>query len=141
MCPKAGDIDWSDLYKTGKSIAPEDSLSRPVGVDSHKGGEKITKADLLKDAEKIIAGYQGPLGQPTKEQEEACIKALFPELAATPEELAKKEANWKNTFNNFFKEVNKPCDNKEVAWASGKSFNSTLTEEELAERNAFVGRE
>lgn len=135
------EVDWSDW--NGSSAAPEAAQSRPVERDCHKGGEHITKEDLRKDGEKIIAGaHTGGGRQPTNEE-------LFGHLAKPAEDLAKMEADWNNFFNDSLSEVQKPVDEivksqlppqLEEAWESGKSFNDMIGEEEARKRGKFVGR-
>jgi hypothetical protein len=136
------EVDWSDW--NGSSVAPEDELSQPVERDCHKGGEHITKEDLRKDGEKIIAGARmGDGRQPTNEE-------LFGHLVRPKEDLEKMEDDWNNFFNNSLEGARKPVDDvvkaqlppqlQEEAWPSGTSFNDMLDEEEVKNRGKFVGR-
>jgi hypothetical protein len=128
---RAGDLDWSNLTK-GKVGEPEAAESRPLSKNSHKGGEKVTKEDLLTDANKIITGFLSKgIAQATDEQ-------LFGHLVVSEEQIKKSEEDWTNTFNNFFNQVNKNVDNIDHEWGDGKSFNSKLSEQELAARNSFI---
>ena len=134
------DVDWSDW--NGSSVAPEDPLSQPVERDCHKGGESITKEDLRKDGEKIIAGaIRGPGRQPTNQE-------LFGHLVKPIEDLEKMEADWNNFLNTSINDARKPVDDivksqlppqLEEAWTSGKSFNDIIGEEEARKRGKYVG--
>ena len=134
------DVDWGDW--NGSSAAPEDPQSQPVERDCHKGGENITKEDLRKDGEKIIAGARTGSGrQPTNDE-------LFGHLVRPAEDLEKMEADWNNFFSKNFEEVQKPVDEtvkaqlppqlQEEAWESGKSFNDIIGEEAARERGKKV---
>ena len=135
------EVDWSDW--NGSSAQPEDPLSQPVGINPHHGGEHVTKEDLRKEGEKIIAGAKmGPGRQPTNEE-------LFGHLVRPKEDLEKMEDDWNNFFNNGFEEVKKPVDERvreqlppqlDEAWESGKSFNDIIGEEEARKRGKYVGR-
>ena len=134
------DVDWSDW--NGSSAAPEAPQSAPVERDCHKGGEHITKEDLRKDGEKIIAGaFTGAGRQPTNEE-------LFAHLVRPAEDLEKMEKDWENFFNQSFEEVQKPVDDivksqlppeLQKEWTGG-SYNDLLSEEEVEERGKYVGR-
>jgi hypothetical protein len=91
--------------------------------------------DINSLAKSIIEGVPR---QPSNEE-------LFGNLVVSKEELAAKEAKWKNGFHNA-NELYKPIDhlNKskkdiDASWGSGKSFNSYLSKEELKERNSYIG--
>lgn len=135
------EVDWSDW--SGSSAAPEAAQSAPVERDCHKGGEHITKEDLRKDGEKIIAGARTGSGrQPTNDE-------LFGHLVKPADDLEKMEKDWDNFFNDSMEEARKPVDEivksqlpqqLEEAWESGKSFNDIIGEEEARKRGKFVGR-
>lgn len=80
--------------------------------------------------------------QPTNEEFAAAIKRAMPHLALNEEELKKTEGqdDWNKRLEAFFNEVRKPVGEKfEPAKFKGRSsFNSTLTPEQLKERNAFT---
>ena len=51
---KAGTLDWSELYKTGKSLEPEHPLSKPLmkgktGAEQTKEFSKNIASDILND--------------------------------------------------------------------------------------------
>jgi len=127
---RVGELDWTDLYE-GRVGEPEDARSRPVEKDCHKGGERISEEDLKKDAEKILAGFnQAGVRSATKEEFEARLLQIYPELNKTDEEWDEVEKQWDNFFNNYFEAFKKPVDNKEVEWGTGKSFRDTLSKSE-----------
>jgi hypothetical protein len=133
MMARKQDVDWSDWK--GYIEKPESPLSKPLNASLKKG------ADLFKDPDVAFGNLPVMVEvkpQPTNEQ-------LFGHLVVSPEELKKKEEEWNNTFHTHFSKLNKPIDHlntSQVAernWGTGKSFNSMLTEEELEERNKFIG--
>ena len=98
---RAGELDWSDLYK-GIRGEPEDSLSRPVETNSHLGGEHVTKEELMKDARRILEGakqYQ------VTDEDFARMVAPGLEQLPTQEEYDK---DWEQSINNFYKAANAP---------------------------------
>ena len=127
-----GSLDWSDLY-AGKVGEPEDPRSKPVEKDCHKGGEKITKDDLKKDAQRILDGFNVPgKKQPNKAEFEAALKLMYPELNKTDEEWDQVEKRWNNMFQDWMNTAaNVSIDNKSVEWGNGKSFKEMLSEEDL----------
>ena len=70
---------------------------------------------------------------------QATDQELFGHLVKSEEELKKAEEDYNNKLNKWFEEANKNIDNKESDWANGKSFNSTLTEQERLSRNMYLG--
>ena len=139
---KAGELDWTDLM-SGKVGEPEHPLSKPLNGEPNKGGEKVTKEELKKEAEFIIKGWQQPgIKSPNKEEAEAFIKSIFPQLAWTEEEWKKAEEQWNNRVNDNFNRLKKatvqekPDDLKD--WGNSKSFNDSLSREEQLQRNMCV---
>lgn len=136
------EVDWSDW--NGSSAAPEAAQSQHVETNCHKGGEHITKEDLRKDGEKIIAGAKMGDGRQPTDQE------LFGHLVQEEGALEEMEKNWDNFFNNTLGDMQKPVDEivkaqlppelQDEAWESGKSFNDIIGEEEARKRGKYVGR-
>ena len=125
--------DWTDLYE-GRVGEPEDPRSRPVKKDCHRGGDKVTEEDLQKDAEKILAGFdQVGIKSPSKEEFEARILQIYPELNKTNKEWEEVEKKWDNFFNDYFEAFKQPIDNKETDWGTGKSFREQLSKSEREE--------
>lgn len=137
--PKAGDLNWDHLMKTGH--AEQDPLTKSVQEafgnkstkDSNKGGEKVTKEELRKEALDIVRqAHTGPGRQPTDEE-------MFGHLVATEEQIKKAEDDWNNTFNKHFDALSKPVDDqnsKETQdWGSRGSVLDELSEEERVKWN------
>jgi hypothetical protein len=105
---KSKDLDWSELYKTGH-VDQQDPGSKslastlPEGDVSNKGGEKISKSDLINEAMGIIRSAHSTPGtrQPTDEE-------LFGHLVVSEDELEKKKQEWGDTLNGWYQEANKP---------------------------------
>jgi len=146
---KAGELDWSDFNKTeekyehkqtalwvntpGVGIAPKMDGAEPT----LKKGEIPRKPTNEEIASYILKGTQTG-GQAQWKDSEHLSKEIVSQEQA--EELQK---NWNNSINDFYKVANKPVNpnSKESNWGSGKSFNSTLTEEERFKRNMDVSRD
>jgi len=126
-----GNLDWTDLYE-GRSGEPEDPRSRPVARDGHKGGEKVTEDDLKKDVDFILEGFkQQGIASPSKEEFEAIVAAMHPELSKTEEEWQEVENRWDNFFSDFFSAGQTKIGDKEpVDWGTGESFRDRLTKSE-----------
>lgn len=135
------DISWDDW--NGKSIQPEALQSMPVGINPHHGGEHVTKAELRAEGEKIIEGAKrAGFKQATNEE-------LFGHLIKSKEEINKMEKDWENFFNDTMQEARKNVDNRvkrvlppelqEQEWHGG-SYNDMLSEEEVKERDKYVGK-
>lgn len=138
--PKAGELDWSDLMKSGK--VDEDPSTETVrkmfglakGDVSQTGGDQVTREQLLKDAQFILRGFQQNGMRQATDQE------LFGALVVPPDELKKREEAWNNTFNKFFTEANKKIDDKTQEWGTCKPIIDwdSMTEEERRARNTHV---
>ena len=136
------EVDWSDWEDTrdwsGKAAEPESELSKPVEYNCHKGGEKVTKEELRKEAEKIIEGARNNGFRQATDEE------LFGHLVVSEEEMEKAEKDWENLIKDTLNAARQPIDDKnknglDEAWESGKSFNELLDEEEVKKRDMFVG--
>lgn len=101
-------------------------------------------ADIAKMAAAQIA--TGQLPELVKAQPQPTNEEMFGHLVVSEEALAAKEAEWASGQQDKMKQLSMRIDhlNKskvEGSWATGKSFNSMLSKEELAARNGHVGEE
>ena len=142
--PRAGELNWDDLYKTNKEdiahkpsalwvndpsvgVAPKGEAS-PVlkkgEVPRKPSNEEIAKAILNNAAEKGR--------QPTDEQ-------LFGHLVPTEEQIKQAQEEWENklTKSLTMPNIGKSLD-EEDDWGNGKSFNSSLSREESLKRNMHL---
>ena len=81
------------------------------------------------------------LKKSTRIKLQATDQELFGGLVVTEEQIKKAEEEYENKLNKWYTEANKNVDNKDVEWGEGKSFNSTLTEEERLRRNMHLGED
>lgn len=72
---------------------------------------------------------------------QATDQELFGHLIKTEEQIKKTQEEYENKLNNWYSEANKNIDNEDSEWGDGKSFNSTLTEEERLRRNMHLGED
>ena len=124
-------IDWS---VTPIQKQPH-KLSEPI--NKGKGDQAIVDqfADLVKKT--IGATDPGPtMRPPTKDEEYAFIKSMFPNAPETQEEL-EAEKNWEgnhNPINKFYEEVNKPVEQQSLKksddWGSRGAIDPNASEEE-----------
>ncbi len=70
---------------------------------------------------------------------QATDEELFGHLVKTKEQIEKAEIEYEDKLNKWYTEANKNVDNQEIEWASGKSFNESLTEQERLKRNMHLG--
>jgi len=138
-------LDWSELLEKGKieenpiDKARRESLNLSKGDVSQKGGDKVTREQLIKEALDIVkqAHITPGMRQPTDEE-------MFGHLTLTQEEADKLQKAWDEKMNDGYKELNRDIGDGPLAksddWASGKSFDEQmdLTEEERQARNMYV---
>lgn len=130
---KVGELDWSDLYK-GNVGEPEDPKSQPLGYTGPtlKKGEAPPRPTNEQIAKAVLAGAPK---QPTDEE-------MFGALVVSQEQIDAAEKAYETKIADFYTMANKPLTGKtqvpDEEWASGKSFNSTLSKEELAKRNMHL---
>ena len=139
--PKAGELDWTDLME-GKTGQPEHPLSKGWTSPPNKGGEKVTKEDLMKEADFILRGFQVPgIKQPSTNEFEQELVKMFPYLAMTEVEWERLHEEWLSKPNKVFEELKKAKVQEEPdkEWGECKSFNDTLSREEQLARYMFVG--
>lgn len=147
MSKKAGELDWSELlnkseeeykHKPTALWAAQISSGKAYGIDPLSKAKPRIKEDEIpyKPTNEEIAKavlYNVPK-QPTDEE-------LFGHLVVTEEMVKKAEEEWNNRSNNAFNAMKAPITSKQDQnheWANGKSFNDSLTREELEARNMFT---
>lgn len=117
--PKAGELDWSDVEEGKPRRDPRtEAFLKSMGIDADakvKGANKgqASPEQLLKELKKMVEGLKKDAQQATDEQ-------LFGHLVVSEEELAKKQKDWEETINNFYKEANKPIDNEVQDFGRGR---------------------
>lgn len=136
---KAGELDWSELKKNDEKphkptalwvnspecgVAPKGPATTRLAkgeVPRKPTNEEIAKA-ILHNAPK----------QPTDEE-------LFGGGVVTEEQAQKAQKEWETKLQKSLTmpSIGKPLEEEE--WGTCKSFNSTLSPEELAARNAYTG--
>jgi len=143
---KAGELNWDELKKSDEEYTHEPTAL--WAADKHGGGKQgvdplnkskpvLVKGEIpRKPTNEEIAGYilKGAPQQPTDEQ-------MFGHLVVTEEMAKKAEDDWQNKQGNLIKALEAPIipeDQKDAEWASGESFNDSLTEEERIKRNMFT---
>lgn len=146
--PKAGDLDWSELTKSKEEYEHAPSAlwvsDSKLGVAPKgeakpllaKGEVPPTPSDEEIRAE-IMRGMDRPgLRQPTDEE-------LFGHLAVPAEVAEAAEKAFDTKIQDFFAAASKPLTGitevPDEEWASGTSFNSRLSREELIKRNMHLG--
>lgn len=144
---KAGELNWDELKKNddynhkptalwvndpSSGIAPKGN-AKPLLA---KGETPVPQTDEEIRAV-IMSGMDAPgLRQPTDQE-------MFGALVVSQEQIDAAEVAYQNKINNFYKEVNKPLTGQtevpDEEWGTGKSFNSTLSKSQIAERNRYTG--
>lgn len=133
--PKAGDLDWSELYATGKNLQPEHPLSRPLkkGQTGEEHVNSIGK-DIVKD---ILDGFkENGIRQPTDEE-------LFGKLVKSEEEIKQikraGDLKWNNTLKAYDNwqpsKLVKSHNHDPESWGTGKPILSDEEREELKKAN------
>lgn len=135
-----GELDWTELTKTG--IVEQDPLVKAqIAALNLSKWDKETPTPILKKGE-----------IPRKPTNEEIAKAILSNIGGaaqwkdadhlnrevvSQEEAEALEKAWHDSINGVQKasqaKIGKPVDDD--SWGSGKSFNSTLTPEELVKRN------
>ena len=138
---KAGELSWEELYKSKNDEKPHKPtalwVNNPsVGV-ALKGdaAPRLAKGEVPKkpsNEEIAKAILHNAPKQPTDEQ-------LFGGGIVSEEEAIKRQQEWENRLQKSLTmpSVGAPLDEEE--WGTCKSFNSTLSREELLERNTYTG--
>lgn len=147
---KAGELNWDELKKSddykhtvvplwvndpSSGIAPKNPNAKPL-LKNDQVPDKQSDEEI---AEFILRGSQAPgVRQPTDQE-------LFGHLVVSEEQVERAKAEFENRMQNTIAKLHTPIVGKtyeeEDAWASGKSFNETLSKEELIKRNMFTGEE
>lgn len=139
---KAGELKWDELYKSKK----ENTTHTPsalwvndpnIGISTKGEASPLLKKDEIpykpSNEEITKAILAGAPKQPTDEE-------MFGQFEVTEEQAAKAEKEWNSTIT---KSLTMPklgkSVNDEEDWGSGKSFNSTLSREEILKRNMHLG--
>ena len=132
---KAGELDWSELYKSGKSLEPEHPLSRPLSKGKigsevvHEFGEGLSS--------EIVEGFKTDgIRQPTD-------KEMFGNLVKTKEEIeAIKKAEEKgfdetlHAYNDWKPaQVVKKHNFDQESWGTGRPLLDNEQLEELRKAN------
>ena len=147
MSKKFGELDWSEeLQKSDNYIHTPTALWAADMYGGKEGG-----VDPLNKAKKIIKEGEEPY-RPTDEEIRAAImhnapsqptnEQMFGHLVVSEEQVAKAKADWDNKLQGFYDAAKAPLipeEEQELEWGSGKSFNSTLSEEERLKRNMHTG--
>ena len=126
------------LHKNAYS--DQGKVSETPATPINKPGEVPRKPTNIEISQSILANMPKQMRQPTNAEMEAAAQQMG--LVKSEEELAQLQKDWENRLNDFHSEANKPVESQlsktDEAWASGKSFNDTLSEEERTNRNKFV---
>ena len=142
---KFGELNWDELKKSDEEYTHEPTAL--WAADKHGGGKH--GVDPLNKSEKLIKNGEIPKGQSDEEIAEYILRGapkqptdeeMFGHLVVTEEIAKKAESDWQNKQGNLIKALNEPVipeDQKDTEWASGESFNESLTEEERLKRNMF----
>lgn len=78
------------------------------------------------------------LNKGSRVQLQATDEQLFGHLVRTEEQIKKAELEYEQKLNKWYQQANSNVDNRDVPWGEGKSFNSTLTEDERLKRNMYL---
>lgn len=125
--------DWSDFHANGGAHNQESVQSQPL-KKTGKGSEIIDGQfeDMVSD---ITQGFEQPgIRQPTDEE-------LFGHLVVSEEELTKQEESWDNLLIKWeqLAKSTQVDDNQNEEWGNGRSHNSYLSEDEVRQRNKYIG--
>ena len=148
MTKKAGDLDWSELLEKSEDYthtptalwAAQSCSGKQGGVDPLNKAEKINKKDeepYRPSNEEIAQFILKGLGNTAQWRDE---DHLHKEIVSEKDAEEMKKA-WENSIQGFYDAARAPIikEQKNVDWGSGKSFNSTLSEEERLKRNMDLG--
>lgn len=143
---KAGELDWSELKKSDEEYKHTPTALWAAAISGGKEG-----IDPLNKSEKRLKEGEVPR-KPTNEEIRKAImhnapkqptdEQLFGHLVVTEEMVKAAEEEWNNSMNKAFDDMKAPItpkEEQEAEWADGKSFNESLTREELEKRNMHTG--
>lgn len=136
--------DWSDLFEPTELKKSDDYKHNPTAlfVNNPQGiapkgdaAPRLAKGEVPKkpsNEEIAKAILHNAPKQPTDEE-------MFGGGVVSEEEATKRQQEWENRLQKSLTmpSVGTPLDEEE--WGNCKSFNSTLTPEEIAQRNMFTG--
>ena len=147
---RAGELDWTEeLNKSDNYTHVPTALwaadmhgGKEGGIDPLNKSKKINEDGEVpyKPSDEEVSNYimkdmrNGPQAQ-WKDSEHLHKEVV---TQAQAEELQK---NWENALQNFYNAAKAPVLKKseeQEEWGSGKSFNSTLSEEERLKRNMYT---
>ena len=141
---KAGELDWSELKKSDDYKHTPSALfvNNPSGI-SPKGeaAPRLAKGEIPpKPTDEEITNAILHNAPKTPSAEEVERHLIRQGLAYTPEQLAEMEEEYQTRLvkSLTMRKVTKFAD-EEKDWATGKSFNSTLSREEVLKRNMETG--
>jgi hypothetical protein len=131
---KAGELDWSELHKTGQvELDPlSKQYSRPVKKDYHKTGTKPTEEDLKKDVEYIMKGWHGTGEAQWKDEDHLHVELV------TEEEAKALQDEWENRLNKSLQHP-KIGDDTASEWTGREPLTKDMSEEELIKWRMFTG--
>jgi len=154
--PKAGDLDWGNLFKSEEEPTTLRKSNEHVPgaqhntVMNHKVNERpatpvnkpgeVPRRPSNDEVASFILG-----GMNDARYRQATDEELFGGLVKSQEELDAMDKDWENTLNKWHESAAAPIEDQSALenkeWGSEiKSFNDSLTEEELQKRNMYVNR-
>jgi len=146
--PKAGELDWSDLYDKTNDQKLEKSKNPKFDWLDYR--HPNNKKEQTKAPEPILKKGEVPR-KPSNEEianyilkdmannsfRQATDKEMFGHLIPTEEQICKAEEDYQNKINNFYKTATKPIGKPvDESWSGGTSFLDSLTPEERAKFEA-----
>ena len=149
---KAGELDWGEELKKTEEYkhvptalwAADNSGGKQGGVDPlnkakkiNEDGEEPYRPSDKEVSDHIMKGFADSAQGQWKDSEH-----LHKEIV-TQEQADELEKNWENALQGFYDAAKAPVLKKgdeQKEWGSGKSFNSTLTDEERLKRNMHTDR-
>lgn len=131
-------------HKNAYSGPSEEELKKKKPAEPiNKPGEVPRRPTNIEISRAILANMPKQMRQPTHAEMVAAAKQMG--LVKTKEDLEKAQKDWENRLNKWHEDAAKPIEDQSSpenqAWASGTSFNDSLTEEERQKRNMYVGPE
>lgn len=144
---KAGELDWSELLNKSE----EEYKHKPTALwAAQMSGGKAGGVDPLNKAKPRIKEGEVPYRPTDEEIRKAVIhnapkqptdEELFGHLVVTEEMVKKAQQDWENKMNSTFDAMKAPIiseEDQDHEWGTGKSFNESLSREELEKRNMYT---
>ena len=131
---KAGELDWSELYKTGtvEQDPVSKMYSKPVKKDYHKTDKKPSEEELNKEVQFIMKGWQDSSEGQWKNEDhyDTVIEGAYSEL---------DERNWQdpNTVFEQMKEAKVTSDTA-AEWTGREPLTKGMSEKELVKWRMFT---